>query len=226
MPCMRLGGAIVCSGNKPVAVEHNGKTYRFEWTEWAGWIPVNKDGGGRLSRVPDGAWALLERRDTAEAAGGGSMVEQPKCECGATGGCSVHDDRWWCSDCLWAEVERLRKWERVQGFPEVVCLCGSTRFMDKFHSVGWQLALDGYIVVSVGVCKHAEYHGGEALGEDVCEKLDELHNRKIDLADWVMVLNVGGYVGDSTRAEIEYARAHDKMVVFLEDEAAEPAGGK
>lgn len=121
---------------------------------------------------------------------------------------------------LEAEVERLRKWDRPNGFPEVVCLCGSTRFMDAFHTTGWQLTLDGYIVLTVGVCKHAEDHGGEALGQDVADKLDELHRRKIDLADWIMVLNVGGYIGDSTRAEIEYAKGLGKMVVYLEDEAA------
>ncbi|KKL71820.1 hypothetical protein LCGC14_2091110 [marine sediment metagenome] len=101
--------------------------------------------------------------------------------------------------------------------PEIVCLCGSTRFMDTFHSTGWQLTLDGYIVLSVGVCKHAADHGGEALGQGVAKKLDELHKRKIDLADFVMVLNVDGYIGESTRSEIEYAKAHDKMVVYLED---------
>ena len=119
------------------------------------------------------------------------------------------------------EIERLRKWERPKGFPEVVCLCGSTRFMDAFHATGWQLTLDGYIVLTVGVCKHAEDHGGEALGQDVADRLDELHRRKIDLADWVMVLNVGGYIGDSTRGEIEYAKERGKMVVYLEHEAKE-----
>ena len=59
-------------------------------------------------------------------------------------------------------------------FPEIVCLCGSTRFMDAFHATGWQLTLDGYIVLTVGVCKHAEDHGGEALGQDVADKLDEV----------------------------------------------------
>lgn len=120
---------------------------------------------------------------------------------------------------LWAanEIGRLRKWERPDGFPEVVCLCGSTRFMDAFHATGWQLTLDGYIVLTVGVCKHAEDHGGEALGQDVADKLDELHRRKIDLAGWVMVVNVGGYIGESTRAEIKYAKAHGKMVVYLEE---------
>lgn len=101
--------------------------------------------------------------------------------------------------------------------PEIVCLCGSTRFVGAFFEAGWQLTLDGYVVLSIGVCKHAEDHGGEALGQDVAERLDELHKRKIDLADWVMVLNVGGYIGESTRAEIEYADNLGKRVAYLEE---------
>ena len=100
--------------------------------------------------------------------------------------------------------------------PSIVCLCGSTRFMDAFFEAGWKLTLDGYIVLSVGVCKHAESHGGEALGRNVADKLDELHLRKIDLADWVFVLNVGGYIGESTKHEIGYAESINKRVEYLE----------
>jgi hypothetical protein len=100
--------------------------------------------------------------------------------------------------------------------PMIICLCGSTRFMDAFHEAGWYFTLEGYIVLSVGVCKHAEDHGGEALGQDVADKLDELHLRKIDLADQVMILNVGGYIGESTRKELEYAKSKGKPVLFLE----------
>lgn len=128
------------------------------------------------------------------------------------------------NNVLCCEIERLKNWERPAGFPEIVCLCGSTRFMDAFHEAGWQLTLDGYIVLTVGVCKHAEDHGGEALGEEVAAKLDELHRRKIDLADWVFVLNVGGYIGESTRNEIKYATAHRKQVTYLEPEATEAKG--
>lgn len=101
--------------------------------------------------------------------------------------------------------------------PEVICLCGSTRFMQAFHDVGWELTLMGKIVLSVGVCKHAEDHGGEALGQEVADMLDELHLRKIDLADKVMVLNVNGYIGSSTRKEIEYAEKTSKPILYLEE---------
>jgi hypothetical protein len=101
--------------------------------------------------------------------------------------------------------------------PQVVCLCGSTRFMDTFFEEGWRLTLEGKIVLSVGVCKHAEHHGAEALGPNVVETLDELHLRKIDMADEVHILNVGGYIGESTRNELEYAKAHGKRITFLEE---------
>lgn len=75
--------------------------------------------------------------------------------------------------------------------PHIVCLCGSTRFMKTFFDVGWQETLKGHIVLSVGcVTTGPTDHAGEFYG--VKEMLDELHKRKIDLADEVIVLNVGG----------------------------------
>jgi hypothetical protein len=56
--------------------------------------------------------------------------------------------------------------------PRIVCLCGSTRFMDAFFEAGWTETLEGKIVLSVGVCKHAADHGGEALGPEVSAMLD------------------------------------------------------
>ena len=100
--------------------------------------------------------------------------------------------------------------------PTIVCLCGSTRFMDAFHDAGWQETLAGKIVLSVGVAKHGPPdHAAEALGPGVAEALDELHLRKIDLADEVLVLNVDGYIGESTSREIAYAHATGKPVRYL-----------
>ena len=68
--------------------------------------------------------------------------------------------------------------------PKIIVLCGSTRFMDVFHEAGWVETLAGNIVLSVGVSKHLPPdHGGESLGQVTVEMLDELHWRKIDLAD-------------------------------------------
>jgi nucleoside 2-deoxyribosyltransferase len=103
--------------------------------------------------------------------------------------------------------------------PTVVCLCGSTRFYDAFQQANYDLTMRGQIVLSVGFYPHAkaEHGHGAGVGHDSAKKrrLDELHKRKIDLADYVLVLNVGGYIGDSTRSEIAYAHAHGKPVRYL-----------
>lgn len=104
--------------------------------------------------------------------------------------------------------------------PEIVCLCGSTRFYDEFQQANYDLTMQGKIVLSVGFYPRAKAKAGhgEGVGHDSVEKiaLDELHKRKIDLADRVYVLNVGNYIGDSTRSEVEYAIAHGKPVDWLE----------
>jgi len=98
--------------------------------------------------------------------------------------------------------------------PKVVCLCGSTRFSEEFREANLRETLAGRIVLSIG----ADFKSDQALGLTVADKarLDELHKRKIDLADEILVLNVGGYIGDSTRSEIEYACVHGKAVRYLE----------
>jgi hypothetical protein len=88
--------------------------------------------------------------------------------------------------------------------------------MEAFFEAGWKFTLKGYIVLSVGVCKHAKDHGGEALEQEVADMLDELHLRKIDLADEVFILNVNGYIGESTSKEIEYAKKQGKPIKYLE----------
>jgi hypothetical protein len=104
--------------------------------------------------------------------------------------------------------------------PRIVCLCGSTRFYDAFQQANYDLTMRGQIVLSVGFYPHAkaEHGHGEGVGHDSAEKiaLDELHKRKIDLADEVFVLNVGGYIGESTRSEIEYAEKIGRPVHYLE----------
>lgn len=98
--------------------------------------------------------------------------------------------------------------------PEVVTLCGSTRFKDQYTSETRRLTLQGIIVVSVGLFGWDEGRPEDVLGEDVKAGLDELHKRKIDLADRIHVINVDGYVGSSTRSEIEYATAKGKAVTY------------
>ncbi|MBR0444031.1 MAG: hypothetical protein IJK14_01460 [Clostridia bacterium] len=97
----------------------------------------------------------------------------------------------------------------------VVTLCGSTRFRDAFMEAQKRLTLQGNIVISVGLFGHSG--DGEVWTEGVKEMLDDMHKRKIDMADEIFVINVGGYIGSSTRSEIEYAEAIGKTVRYLED---------
>ena len=76
------------------------------------------------------------------------------------------------------------------------------------------LTLDGNIVISVGLFRHSG--DDEVWTEGTKEMLDDMHKRKIDMADEVFVINVGGYIGASTRSEIEYARATGKKIRYLE----------
>jgi hypothetical protein len=104
--------------------------------------------------------------------------------------------------------------ELPHDFPEIVCLCGSTRFMKEFYDANMRETLAGRIVLTVGMSSN----GDCKPTEEQKISLDKLHKRKIDLADSVLVLNVGGYIGDSTRSEIAHAKATGKPIRFLEPE--------
>ncbi len=105
--------------------------------------------------------------------------------------------------------------------PTVVCLCGSTRFHEEFQKANFHFTMQGLIVLSVGFYPHAEF-SKKAHGEDVGitkeQKifLDELHKRKIDMADFIFVINKGGYIGESTASEIGYAQTFGKYIKYLE----------
>ena len=98
---------------------------------------------------------------------------------------------------------------------KVVTLCGSTRFKDEFIEAQKRLTLAGNIVISVGLFGHSG--DDEVWAEGTKEMLDDMHKRKIDMADEIYVINVGGYIGSSTKSEIEYAKKTGKAVKYLEE---------
>ncbi len=104
----------------------------------------------------------------------------------------------------------------------VVTLCGSTRFKNEFLEAQKRLTLEGNIVISVGLFGHSgasEVWDGmdEGTLSRTKEMLNDMHKRKIDMADSIYVINAGGYIGESTKSEIEYAKAHGKEVHYLEE---------
>lgn len=107
--------------------------------------------------------------------------------------------------------------------PTITVLCGSTRFGEHFRAANLRLTLAGHIVLSIGcdMKSDGELAAATALGGDATAtkaELDELHKRKIDLADEVLVLNVNGYIGESTRGEIDYAQLLRKPIAYLESD--------
>ena len=101
----------------------------------------------------------------------------------------------------------------INGF-KIITLCGSTRFKDEFLEAQKRLTLEGNIVISVGLFGHSG--DDEVWTKGVKDMLDRQHLAKIDLADEIFVVNVGGYIGESTRREIAYADYRGKSITYLE----------
>lgn len=97
---------------------------------------------------------------------------------------------------------------------KIVTLCGSTRFKEQFLEAQKRLTLDDCIIISVGLFGHSG--DDDVWKPGVKEMLDDMHLRKIDMADEIFVINVGGYIGESTKREIAYAEQKGKKVNYLE----------
>ena len=97
---------------------------------------------------------------------------------------------------------------------KVITLCGSTKFKEDFLREQKRLSLAGNIVISVGMFGHSG--DNEVWSDGVKEMLDDMHKRKIDMADEIFVINKNGYIGESTKSEIEYAIKTNKKVNYLE----------
>jgi hypothetical protein len=111
-------------------------------------------------------------------------------------------------------INTILKVSIMIGKYKIITLCGSTKFKDEFISEQKRLTLEGNIVISVGLFGHA---GDEEVWlEKTKIMLDDMHKRKIDLADEIFVINVKGYIGSSTRGEIDYALMTNKPVKYLE----------
>ena len=100
---------------------------------------------------------------------------------------------------------------------KVITLCGSTKFKDEFMQQQKRLTLEGNIVISVGLFGHADGDYKTVITDEVKEMLDDIHKRKIDMSDAIFVIDVNGYIGSSTRSEIEYAKATGKEIMYLSE---------
>lgn len=103
----------------------------------------------------------------------------------------------------------------------IICLCGSTRFTDEMLVKQWELTKQGHIVLTWCALPQSYFdpeanrsHIGDQEG--VKEIVDEVHKRKIDISDEILVINIGGYIGDSTRSEINYAFHQGKPIKYVD----------
>lgn len=99
--------------------------------------------------------------------------------------------------------------------PKIICLCGSTKFKAAFEKANFEETLKGNIVLSVGCYMH---HDSIPITPSQKLMLDNLHLKKIDLSDEILILNINGYIGYSTHNEIQYAKKKGKRIRFLEEE--------
>lgn len=96
----------------------------------------------------------------------------------------------------------------------VITLCGSTKFKKQFEQANAYLTLQGNIVIGLAFFEQSE---GFEITQEQAELLENIHYRKIDISDEIFVIDVDGYIGSSTRKEIEYARAKGKTIRYYSD---------
>lgn len=95
----------------------------------------------------------------------------------------------------------------------IITLCGSINFKDEFLKVQEKLVLEGNIVFTPNFFDNIKK---EEISLETKKMLDKMHKQKIDMSDEIYVINQGGYIGESTKLEIEYAKSKGKKVTYLE----------
>jgi len=112
------------------------------------------------------------------------------------------------------KLEALKLKNKIEEM-NIITLCGSTKYKDEFSMINKWLTLRGNIVISVSMFDHVDK---EPITQNEKITLDEIHKRKIDIANEIFVINVNDYIGESTKNEIEYAKSKNKKIRFLNDE--------
>jgi hypothetical protein len=97
-------------------------------------------------------------------------------------------------------------------FP-IITLCGSTKFLPLFQQYRKEFTIAGYIVLSPEIYGHY----GDTMTEKEKQQLDRMHLAKISMSDMIFVINKNGYIGESTKREIEWAKQLEKKIIYLED---------
>lgn len=120
----------------------------------------------------------------------------------------LQDAEYDVNDCK-KELRKLGK-----EVPKIICLCGSLRFKQEFGKKELELVVSGNIVLTP-CCMYVDAQRTDSFMEHKSQ-FDKMHFAKIDICDEVFVINKDGYIGDSTRNEIEHAFKKGKVINYLE----------
>lgn len=136
------------------------------------------------------------------------MATEMKSHCLSCGD-EVEKGQPYCSKCF----QPTPNWK----YP-VVCICGSTRFKKETLEMAEKLSIEGHVILMVNCWNHADAFHEPQNEKDKAVKamLDDMHLQKIRMSDYVLVMNIGGYIGKSTKAEIEYAKKIGKPIKWIE----------
>jgi hypothetical protein len=93
---------------------------------------------------------------------------------------------------------------------KVVTICGSMRFEKEMMEISRELEMKDICVLQC-------IYGFKNLSEEEISKLARLHYKKIDISDGIYVVNIGGYIGESVKKEIAYAKEHGKEIIYHEN---------
>lgn len=97
---------------------------------------------------------------------------------------------------------------------KVITICGSYKFKKEMINIAEKLTLEGNCVLMPNELSRNskdDYTLEEAL------MIDKMHKEKIKLSDAILVVNVNGYIGSSTKSEIEYAKNLNKEIMYYTD---------
>lgn len=97
-----------------------------------------------------------------------------------------------------------------------IALCGSAKFEKEFHDWDEALTLAGHVVYGLAVYPSSKGNKKDWYSESAKQTLDLCHLAKIEESDAVVVINVGGYLGESTHREVEWARIRGKTIYHAE----------
>lgn len=96
----------------------------------------------------------------------------------------------------------------------IICLIGSTKFKKEFEHAIREETLNGNIVLSVAQFSHAD---NLSISESEKTIFDKVHLKKIEISNTVLVINAGGYIGESTKRELQYAKNLNKSIEFFRE---------